>query len=65
MTHLEAIRHMSLDRRRQLGHETGVERLGLQARRRRQQRRRRVALDVAFDLLLRGRHNPDTRGAAA
>ena len=64
MTHLEAIRQMRLDRRRQLGRKTGVEWLALQARRRRQQRRRRLALDVAFDLLWR-RHNPDTRGAAA
>jgi hypothetical protein len=57
MNQLEALRQLSLDRGRQLRHEADVERLALQARGQRLQRRRRLALELAFERLLRGRHN--------
>ena len=61
MTHLEAFQQLSLDHRRKLRQEAEAEGLAVQARRRRQQRRRRLALNVAFERLLRGRHGAGTR----
>ena len=65
MTHLEAMQHMSLDRRRQFRQEAEAERLAVQARGRRQQRRRRLALNAALERLLRGRHEATHRSAPA
>ena len=56
MNHLEALHQISLDHGRRLRHEADVERIALQARGRRLRRRRRLALDVAFERLLRSRH---------
>ncbi len=57
MTHLEAIQQLSVDHRRRFRQEAEAERLALQARGRRRQRRRRLALDIALERLLRGRHS--------
>ena len=57
MTHLEATQQLTLDHRRQLRQEADAERLAVQARRLQQQRRRRLALDVAFERLLRRPHS--------
>ena len=64
MNHLEALQQLSLDRGRRLRHEADVERLALQARGQRLQRRRRLALDVAFERLLRGRHGAGIQAPA-
>ena len=60
MTHLEAIQQLSLDRRRKLQQEAEAEGLAVQARGRQHHRRRRLALDVALERLLRGRHSAGT-----
>jgi hypothetical protein len=64
MNQLEALQQHSLDRGRQLRHETDVERLAVQARGQRLQRRRRLALDLAFERLLRGRYSAGSQAPA-
>ena len=64
MNHLDALRQLSLDRGRQLRHEADVGRLALQARGQRLQRRRRLALELAFERLLRGRHSAGSHAPA-
>ena len=64
MNHLEALQQLSLDRGRQLRHEADVERLALQARGRRLRRRRRLALDAAFERLLRSRRGAGIQAPA-
>ena len=64
MNHLEALQQLSLDHGRQLRHRADVERLAVQARGRRLQRRRRLALDIAFERLLRSRHRAGIQAPA-
>ena len=65
MISLKSLQPLSLDRGQQLRPEAGVERLAVHSRRRRQQRRRQLALDVAFELLRRGRYQVRPQSAPA
>jgi len=65
MIYFKSLQPLSLDRGPQLRYEAGVERLAVHSRRSRQQRRRRLALDIAFELLRRGRHHARYQTASA